>query len=390
VFRRRGFRDGGGGRPWLPYALIGLGAVAVVAVAVFAVRELTGDSSEASGPAPQTVKKTMWGPPFFADGTDLFPQMKDLGVGIFAIQARWDEIAPDRRPEDPTDPKDPAYEWPVYLKQQLNGAQRHGMQTQILIMGTPKWANGGKSWEWTPNDPGDFADFSTAISRKYPKTHLWMIWGEPNRQPNFKPLTPAPDAISPDDTLTPEQQVAPRNYAVLVDFAYEALKSQDPRNKVIAGDTYTSAGEDNIRPYMWAKYMTLPGGSRPRMDMWGHNPWGNHLPDLDDPQSPNGTVQFSDLGRLVKVLDTYFPKEKLKLFLAEWGVPTGFRDLDLQQELDAKGADKWLKAAFEIADWKRIYTLGWVHPVDTDRNSTGLLDEDGQRKSDYETYQDAR
>ena len=135
--------------------------------------------------------------------------------------------------------------------------------------------------------------------------------------------------------------------------------------------------------------MRLPGGAPPRMDMWGHNPWGNRLPDLDSPPSRNGTVSFPDLGRLVDALDESFPSEHLKLYLSEWGVATGFEDKDLQQDLDADTADKWIKAAFDIADWNRIYTLGWVHPADTDRNSTGLLTADGERKSDYETYKNA-
>ena len=65
---------------------------------------------------------------------------------------------------------------------------------------------------------------------------------------------------------------------------------------------------------------------------------------------------------------------------------TGFEDKDLLQKLSDKAADKWIREAFEIADWDRIYTLGWVHLLDNERNSTGLLTEDGQRKSTYETY----
>jgi hypothetical protein len=187
--------------------------------------------------------------------------------------------------------------------------------------------------------------------------------------------------------LSEAQQVAPRNYAVLLDTAYAELKRQSPKNLVIGGNTYVSAGEDNIRPYQWIEYMRLPNGERPRMDMWGHNPWSNHLPDLDDPPSPNGTVQFSDLGRLAKALDRAdFPYAPLQLYLSEWGVPTGFRDKDLLQELDAEAADKWIRAGFQIAEWDRIYTLGWIHPTDTPRNSTGLLTEEGERKSTYDTY----
>lgn len=363
-----------------------LGAVALIAAGAFAVRQLTRSDATASGPAPQTTKKLMWGLAVLPDGTSLMPEMRDLGVGIFAIQARWEEIAPTR-PADPADWRDPAYEWPEYLGDAITEADGYGMKVQLMLMGAPRWANGGRSWNWTPDDPSDFGDFATAIAYKYSSVDLWMIWGEPNRRPNFSPLTPAPDATEPDDELTEAQQVAPGNYAELLDTAYEALKEQDPKNLVIGGNTYTSAGLDTIRTYQWIEYLKLPDGSRPRMDMWGHNPWGYRRPDLSHPPSPNGTVSFSDLGRLVKALDSAgFPGKPLKLYLAEWGVPTGFEDKDLQQELETEVGEKWIRAAFEIAEWKRIYTLGWIHLADTDRNSTGLLTQKGKRKPAYDTY----
>ena len=368
-----------------------LGIIVVIAIAAFAARELTKSDdagAKTTGPAPQTTKKLMWGPPFLADGTPLWPTYRDLGVGIFGVQARWEEIAPTERPADPTDPKDPAYEWPQYLTDSIRQAQKTGMKTQLLLMGTPEWANGGRSWNWAPDNPSDFGDFATAITRRYPSVDLWMIWGEPNREPNFSPSTPMTlEQVDPDYELTEEQQVAPRNYAVMLDTAYEALKREGPSDQVIGGNTYTSAGEDNIRPYQWIEYMQLPDGSRPRMDMWGHNPWGNRLPDLEHEPSQNGTVSFSDLGRLVEALDAAeFPDAPLELYLAEWGVGTGFEDKDLLQDLDEETADKWIRTGFEIAEWKRIYTLGWVHPTDTERNSTGLLTEDGEEKSTYDTY----
>jgi hypothetical protein len=364
-----------------------LAAVIVIVAGGLAVRELT--SSSASGPAPQTTKKMMWGLAVLPDGTtSLMPKLRDLGVGIYAYSVRWYEVAPDRRPENPTDWRDPAYEWPQYLTDAVSEAERYGMKVQLMLIGAPPWANGGKEWNWAPTDPNDFGDFARATSNRYPGVDYWMVWGEPNRQPNFSPLTPQTLAqTSPDYELTEAQQVAPRNYAELLDTAYGALKEEDPQDLVIGGNTYTSAGIDNIRPYQWIEYLKLPDGSRPRMDMWGHNPWGNRRPDLDDGPSRNGTVSFSDLERLVDALDAAgFPGDPLKLYLAEWGVATGFEDKDLLQKLDQETADDWMRAAFEIADWDRIFTLGWIHLRDTDRNSTGLLTEPGKQKPIYDTY----
>jgi hypothetical protein len=378
-------------RPLLS-AIATFGVVILGVGATLGARELVADGPD--GPAPQTTKKLVWGLRTLPAGGSLFPAMKDLGVGIYAIQARWEMAAPTRRPENPRDWRDPAYEWPEYLAPALREADQHGMEVMLMVMGTPKWANGGRPWYWHPDDPQDFADFTYATTKRYPNVKLWKIWGEPNRMPNFRPLTPQTlEQVDPDYELTAEQQVAPRNYSVLLDTTYEELKREDPKNIVIGGSTYTSAGEDNIRPYQWLEYMKMPDGSRPRMDMWGHNPWGNERPDLDEPPSPNGTVQFSDLGRLVKALDRAgYETEQgkpLKLFLSEWGIPTGFEDKDLLLEVDDESADKWIQAAFNIADWNRIYTLGWVHLTDTDRNSTGLLTEDGRPKPAFDYYKSA-
>lgn len=340
------------------------------------------------GAPGQTLKKSMWGPPVGPDGQSIFPTLKNLGVGLYSIQARWDQIAPLTRPLLPTDPNDPAYQWPQYLVDAVQNANAQGIEVQILIMGTPPWANGGKTWEWVPDDSQDYADFATAAARKFPTVDHWMIWGEPNRAPNFKPSTPATTGTG---KLSSVQQVAPRNYAVLLEGAYQALKAENPNNKVIGGNTYTAAGNDDINTYQWAQNMKLPNGSRPHMDMWGHNPWGFKVPNFKDKPGRRGTVTFSDLKRLVKVLDKNFPGQKLKLFLAEWGVPSGFRDKDLGYKLSKKEANQWLNTAFKLTrSYKRIYTLGWVHLFDNPRNSTGLFTRAGKVKPIYKTYRKGR
>ena len=331
------------------------------------------------GAAPQTTKKAIWGMPEH-NGISLFDRYRDLGVGIFQTQARWEQIAPFARPEDPADPDDPAYDWPNYLDREIKEAERYDMEIAIQLIGTPSWANGGRSWQWAANVPSEFGDFAAAIARKYPNVDLWMIWGEANRKENFRPFTGArPEA----GKLNRRQRLAPQLYAGLLDAAYGALKEVDPRNKVIGGATYFSGGRaEIIRPFPWIRYMRLPDGSRPRMDMWGHNPYSYRKPDLSNPPSPKGRVDFSDLRRLARALDRVFP-QTLPLFLSEFGVPTA-RDKDFKFFVSPRSSRRWVRAAMRIVrDWERIYTLGWSVPVDTRRNPQGLMTDELNPKPAY-------
>lgn len=373
----------------------------LIAVAIAAIGLVAGSSAAAkpSGKkhakksVAQTPKKSMWGPVTAEFGAPLFPIFKDLGVGLYSNTVRWDQVAATTRPANPLDPNDPAYTWPSYLTESLAAADAAGMQTQVLVLGTPPWANGGKSWEFVPDNYKDFGDFSQAISKRYPSVDHWMVWGEPNRAPNFQPFTPVRNPTK--KKLNKAEQVAPRNYAQVLDAAYAGFKAADPGDNVIGGNTYTSAGKDDINPYQWIRYLKLPNGQRPRMDMWGHNPYGFDLPKLKNPKSkrktdkpaPRGTVPFSDIRYLVRELDKNFKGKRFKLFLSEWGVPTGFKDKDLLYALKPKVAKAWVKAGYKIArQYKRIYTLGWIHPVDGDRASQGLLDRSGKRKATYKVF----
>jgi len=135
------------------------------------------------------------------------------------------------------------------------------------------------------------------------------------------------------------------------------------------------------------KYMRLPNGRPPRFDLWGHNPYGFRKPQLSKEPSKRGIVAFQDLQRLEQALDRNFPGRNMKLFLAEWGVPVGSKDLDLGYSVPVNAAKKWIQAGFGIArDDPRIFTLGWVHLADIPRTSQGLLTTSSVRKPTYDAY----
>ncbi len=342
-----------------------------------------------SAPAAVTTQKAMWGP-MEVGGVSQFPVYADLGVGIYQMGLRWSNVA-TRRPTNPRDPADPAYVWPIEVDQAIAGAAAEDIEVLLLVLGTPRWANGGREDNWAPNDPSDFADFIAAAARRYPAVRRWMIWGEPTKGANFLPL----DDDNRGRPLSRRKQRGPRLYARMLDGAYRRLKEASARNIVIGGNTWTSG---TIKPVNWIKYMRLPNGRRPRMDQYGHNPFGPRFPDLSRPALADGFIDFSSLDELATALDRYLPRarrdgRKLPIFISEFSLPTDHRNYQFNFFMTRAAQARYIRAALRITRRSsRIATLGYLGLYDEalrpDNQQTewGLIDRAGVRKPAYEAF----
>ena len=113
--------------------------------------------------------------------------LQRLGVDVVRVNVRWNDIAL-RRPARPTKHTDKAYRWDP-ADALLNGLHIHGITPIVTLVGTPRWANGGRDPSWAPTKPGDFANFAYAATERYPYVHSWLIWNEPNKNWSLKPTT---------------------------------------------------------------------------------------------------------------------------------------------------------------------------------------------------------
>ena len=336
-----------------------------------------------SASAAAHLDKGFWGPTQ-VDGVSQFPIYEDLGVTIFQMTLPWDRVAPTR-PRDARDPHDPAYQWPADVDYAIAEARRHGMKVLLMLVNAPSWANSGRTPEYAPDRPSDFAAFARAAARRYPAVRHWMIWGEPSRSNNFKPFVKQPD----DTPITAAQKRAPRRYARLLDAAYGQLKAQRRSNVVIGGNTYVT-GE--IRPGDWMRAMRLPNGRPPRLSLYGHNPFGFRSPNLRHRASKHGFVDFSDLGRFDRELqrDLGRPlKKRIKLFLSEYTVATG-PDVEFNFWVSEATQARWITSAFRVArQLDDVVALGWVHLYDDapipgqQVVNGGLIRADGTKKPGY-------
>lgn len=301
----------------------------------------------------QAFEKAIWGPPY-VNGINQFPLYHRLGVRIVEMDLDWANVAA-KRPRDSASFRDPAYQWPLEISQAIQQARVYHMQILLQVIGAPAWSNGGHAWNWAPR-PGAYATFAAAAARKYPGVHLWMVWGEPSRQPNWEPMTPA----KPFTRLNRAQQVAPRNYARMLDMAYGALKKVSKRNLVIGGCTYTTG---DIDTQQWIENLQLPDGKPPRMDMYAHNPFTFGPPIFSSRPSPDGAVEFPDLKRLGGWIDRYL-RRGMPIFLSEFTIPTA-PDQEFGFYVDPAVQARWIADALRAARrWTRIYGLGWVNVYD--------------------------
>jgi hypothetical protein len=216
-----------------------------------------------------------------------------------------------------------------------------------------------------------------------------MIWGEVNRAAVFQPLP----------TNSP---VGPRRYATLLRAAYRALKRERESNVVIGGMTF-SFGE--VRPAHFAKWMRLPSGKPPPLDLYGHNPFTRRFPDITD-HGYAGYPGARDIGdidlfyrELRGIYRGQYPKFRRRgprLWLSEFTISSDRGNNSFVFYVSRRDQARWLRAAYRIAHRSPFVAgLGWFELLDQppsipNGRTNGLMTWDGQPKPAYFAYKRAR
>ncbi|HKD34950.1 MAG TPA: hypothetical protein VKB73_16050, partial [Gaiellaceae bacterium] len=127
-----------------------------------------------------------------------FTTFTNLRVQILRMDLPWGAYVAKKKPTNPTDPNDPAYNWDLYDQFVLN-AKRHKMAVIFTIYGTPAWANGGKRLNRVPKKMLYLRQFAYAAAKRYsgtfkrtdgvvlPAVRRWMAWNEPNNPVFLQP-----------------------------------------------------------------------------------------------------------------------------------------------------------------------------------------------------------
>jgi hypothetical protein len=352
---------------------------AVVRLLLIALASVVALSAGTAAAARAAVPKLIWGPVALPDGSSAFPLYHRLGVDVFQIDLNWASTAPTR-PADPRSAADPAYRWPAALDRAVSEAGRYRMRVCVLVQATPSWANGGRTSGWAPTHASAYGDFLAAAARRYPSVHLWMIWGEPNRNGNFLPMPT-------------HSRVGPRRYALVLDAGYHALKGVSRKNVVIGGDTWSFG---NVEPADFVKWMRLPNGKPPPLDYYGHNPFSIRFPDLRRAPYYPGGRDINDIDTLHTQLRGIYHRS-VGLWLSEFTVSSDHTNRAFDFSVSRRQQANWVAAGFRLVNSVGYVTgLGWFNLFDEaalphhQNLTSGLLTWQLQPKPAFYAYQHAR
>jgi hypothetical protein len=219
-----------------------------------AARVATGISDPMAGVA--TNQEAHW-----------FQQSAAAKASYVRLNINWVDIA-TRRPNHPSDPADPAYDFGETDRLVREALAAHLIPV-LTLHNAPRWAEHNpprnlpaqQQGTWKP-DPAQFGAFVRAIATRYsgkypnlcglplhpaclPRVGYYEIWNEPNLS----------TFLSPQWTKVGKgrhrhfEPLSPTMYAGLLNSAYDAIKAAAPAAKVLGGVTAP-------------KGSTKPGGSR--------------------------------------------------------------------------------------------------------------------------------
>jgi len=172
----------------------------------------------------------------------------------------------------------------------------------VGLVGTPKWANGGRGSNYAPSSSATFGQFATAAAHRYPWVKQWLVWNEPNQRRWLIPTSPA--------TYT----------RTLLNPAYAAIHAAIPGAEVGGGVTAPRAATGGVSPVAWIRGMHA---AHARLDAYAQNPYPLD-PRRETPLRGGcascPTITMATIGHLVSEVSRNFGSARI--WLTEYGYQT--------------------------------------------------------------------
>ena len=235
---------------------------------------------------------------------DRLDRLERLGVEIVRFNLHWDVIEAKRGAPD----------WQA-ADLVLQGLRARNIPAVVGIVGSPRWANGGKGPNYAPSAKA-FATFAGQAATRYRFVSRWVIWNEPNQARWLRPTTP-------------------KTYVSrLLNPGYAAIKRANPRALVAGGVTAPRGGTGGVSPVAWIRGMKAAGA---RLDAYAHHPYPSSSREtpFTGGCSHCSTITMATLERLLgEVQRAWGPK---RVWLTEYGYQTGAFGVSQQRQAELIG-----------------------------------------------------
>jgi Glycosyl hydrolase catalytic core len=327
-----------------------------------------------------------------------YPTLRELGTGLLRVNLNWGGRlgVARRRPQRPTNPNDPAYDWRLYDRLVLESASV-GVELVFSIFGTPAYANGGRPPTRAPSDPDTLRDFAYAAATRYsgrfrrrdgrvlPPVRLWTAWNEPNLR-----LGLIPQYRKQNGRWVIASAV---EYARICDAVYRGVHATGLRGRRVAcgvtaprGNNSPTSRKPSISPLAFMRAFRKAG--RVPFDAYAHHAY--YGAPFETPSTrPRGrtAVTLGNIDVLVREVTRLFgPK---RIWITEYGYQTNPPDRIFGVSYARQA--RHLAQAHAIARRNpRIDMLLWFLLRDEPRLAgwqSGLITVRGQRKPAFFAFQ---
>jgi hypothetical protein len=309
----------------------------------------------------------------------MLDQARATGARLVRAMAYWHRLAPQR----PAAGQPPFDEPRLFeLDELVAETAERGMEVMLTIWGTPAWANGGGPPNRPPDELDDLREFARGLAARYPQVRRYSVWNEPNLEQFLAPQFDVDGG-----------SLAPQLYARLCRAAYEGIKEGNPGALVAVGETSTRGRDAPSRgsvqdSHSPARFARLLAEVEPHLlfDAWAHHPFPTRPDRPPDQRARLPTVTLLSLARFGRLLDTWFGRRRIPLWITEYGHETQPEErLGVPRELQAAYAERALALAAAVP---RVEVFVWFTFRDDPTNAwqSGLLDESGSPKPAYARF----
>ncbi|MBA2476752.1 MAG: hypothetical protein H0V40_12465 [Actinobacteria bacterium] len=333
-----------------------------------------------------------------------FPILAQLRTQLIRVNLYWGHPqfgVSKARPLYFQDPDEPGkYDWGIYDRLVLY-AQQYNIRVVFSIVGTPRWANGGKGFNVPPTNGADLKRFAYTAATRYvgtkvnndgitlPKVRHWVAWNEPNN-PNF--LKTQFKRVGAGYVIQ-----SARDYAKICNAVVTGIKSTLIRDNKVAcgvtgprGNNNPKAPRSSVSPLAFLRAMKAAGAKG--FDAYAHHPYSGGASQEPTKAPPlvkgkfGTSVELGNIDVLIAELTRLYGRKPL--WITEYAYQTNPPDrvFGVSNTLQAK----YLTQAFVLArKHPRIDMMLWFLIRDEnflDGWQSGFFTATGKKKPSFNAF----